>query len=64
MSRIETLELLAKTLLDNKDKVISTDEYNELVAKAKSSEEAELYTELYNYLLKKKQKELVQNGIY
>lgn len=30
MSRIEALELLAKTLLDNKDKVISTDEYNEL----------------------------------
>ncbi len=64
MSRIEALELLAKTLLDNKDKVISTDEYNELVAHAKNQEEADLYTELYNYLLKKKQKELVQNGIY
>ena len=64
MSRKEALELAAKTLLDNKDKVLSTDEYNELLAQAKSNEEAQFYTELYNYLLKKKQKKLVSNGVY
>ncbi len=64
MTRIEAIEQMAKAVLDNEDKVIGTDEYNQLLAQAKTEEERELYTELYNYLLQKKQKELIQNGVY
>ena len=49
MSRIEAVEQMAKAILGNSDKVISTDEYNELISQAHDQEERDLYTELYNY---------------
>lgn len=64
MSRVEAVEQMAKAVLGNSDKVISTDEYNQLIAQAHDREERDLYTELYNYLLKKKQRGLVENGVY
>ena len=64
MSRIEAVEQMAKAILGNSDKVISTDEYNELISQAHDQEERDLYTELYNYLLKNKQRGLVENGVY
>ena len=64
MSRVEAVEQMAKAVLGNSGKVISTDEYNELISQAHDQEERDLYTELYNYLLKKKQRGLVENGVY
>lgn len=64
MSRVEAVERMAKAVLGNSDKVISTDEYNELISQAQNQEERDLYTELYNYLIKKKQRGLVEDGVY
>lgn len=64
MSRVEAVEQMAKAVLGNSDKVISTDEYNELISQAQNQEERDLYTELYNYLIKKKQRGLVEDGVY
>ena len=64
MSRVEAVEQMAKAILGNSDKVISTDEYNELISQAQNQEERDLYTELYNYLIKKKQRGLVEDGVY
>ena len=64
MSRMEAVEQMAKAVLGNSDKVISTDEYNELISQAQNQEERDLYTELYNYLIKKKQRGLVEDGVY
>ena len=64
MSRVEAVEQMAKAVLGNSDKVISTDEYNELISQAQSQEERDLYTELHNYLIKKKQRGLVEDGVY
>ena len=64
MTRIEAIRQMAQIILNNDDKVLGTDEYNELVAQAESREEIDLYTELYNYLLKKKQQTIVKNNIF
>ena len=63
MSCVEAVEQMAKAVLGSRDKVISMDEYNELISQAHDQEERDLYTELYNYLLKKKQRGLVENGV-
>ena len=54
MTRIETVENMVKTILGDESKVLGTDEYNTLIAKAETEEEIELYTAIYNHLLKKK----------
>lgn len=64
MSKTEIIALMAKTILNDNSKVISTDEFNELIAKAETTEEKELYLTLYNYFLQKKQKEVVARGEY
>ena len=61
MTKIETVENMARTILADESKVLGTDEYNILIANSKSEEERELYTELYNYFLKKKHAEVLKN---
>ena len=64
MTRIESLENMAKTILADESKVLGTDEYNTLIAKAETEEEIELYTAIYNHLLKKKHLEVIKNVKY
>ena len=39
MTRIETVENMVKTILSDESKVLGTDEYNNLIAKAETKEE-------------------------
>ena len=64
MTKIETIENMARTILADESKVLGTDEYNILISNSKSEEERELYTELYNYFLKKKHAEVLKNVQY
>ena len=64
MTRIETVENMVKTILSDESKVLGTDEYNTLIAKSETKEERELYTVIYNYLLKKKHAEVIKNVKY
>jgi len=64
MTRIETVENMVKTILGDESKVLGTDEYNTLIAKAETEEEIELYTAIYNHLLKKKHAEVIKNVKY
>ena len=64
MTRIETVENMVKTILSDESKVLGTDEYNTLIAKAETKEEIEFYTVIYNYLLKKKHAEVIKNVKY
>ena len=42
MTKIETIENMARTILADESKVLGTDEYNILIANSKSEEEREL----------------------
>lgn len=64
MTRIETVENMVKTILSDESKVLGTDEYNILISKAETQEEIELYTAIYNHLLKKKHAEVINNVKY
>ncbi len=64
MTKIESLENMAKTILADESKVLGADEYNTLIAKAETEEEIELYTAIYNHLLKKKHAEVIKNVKY
>ena len=64
MTRIETVENMVKTILSDESKVLRTDEYNILISKAETQEEIELYTAIYNHLLKKKHAEVINNVKY
>lgn len=64
MTRIETVENMVKTILGDESKVLGTDEYNILIAKSETKEERDLYTAIYNYLLKKKHSEVIKNVRY
>ena len=62
MSKTEAIENMIKIILGDDNKMISTDEYNELIEKAKTTTEENLYTLIYNYLLQVKQTEVVKNA--
>ena len=44
--------------------MISTNEYNTLLANAATQAEKDFYSEVYNYLLGKKQQEVIANEKY
>ena len=62
MSKTEAIENMIKIILSDKDGMITTDEYNELVKHADNVTEENLYTLIYNYLLQQKQAEVVKNA--
>ncbi len=62
MTKIDSVEKMAKTILDSG--ILSADEFNALADKAKSQEEIELYVQIYNYLLGKRQREVIANESY
>lgn len=64
MTKIELLKFSAETLLGSENQVLSGDEYLELLSSAKTFAEKEFYTQIYNYLLAKRQKEVIANEHY
>ncbi len=64
MSKTEAIEIFAKSVFSGEKKVISTDEFNELMEKAESQQERDFYLYIYSYLLQRSQKEVVQSGKY
>lgn len=64
MTKLELIQATAKTLLNSDSKVISTNEYNTLISTAETQEEKDFYSIMYNFLLGKKQKEVIANEKY
>ena len=64
MTKIETLKNSAIALLGGDNPTISGEEYLELLDGATSWAEKEFYTQIYNYLLAKRQKEVIANERY
>lgn len=64
MTKIETLKNFAEVLFGNDNPTISGEEYLELLDCAKSRAEKEFYTQIYNFLLAQRQKEVIVNESY
>ena len=64
MTKIETLKNSAEILFGSDMPTINGEEYLALLEGAKTEEEKEFYTQIYNYLLAKRQKEVIENERY
>lgn len=64
MTKVETLKNSAKVLFGSDNPMISGEEYLELLDSAKSRTEKEFYTQMYNFLLAQRQKEVIANESY
>ncbi len=62
MTKLELLQQTAKSLLDGG--VLTTDELNALWDNAQSQEEIDFYGQIYNYLIGKRQQEVIANEQY
>ena len=64
MTKIESLKNSAEMLFGGDNPMISGEEYLELLETANSRAEKEFYTQIYNFLLAQKQKEVIKNESY
>lgn len=64
MTKIELLQETAQSLLNDESRIISTNEYLTLISEAKTQEEKDFYSQMYDYLMKKKQEEVIANEKY
>lgn len=64
MTTFELVKQVASDFTQSGEKMLSTDELNALIDSASSKEEVDFYSQLYNYLLARKQKQVIQNGQY
>ena len=64
MTKIETLKNSGQVLFGSDIPTINGDEYLALLDGAKSQAEKEFYTQIYNYLLAKRKKEVIANESY
>lgn len=64
MTTLELVKQVASDFTQSGEKMLSTDELNALIDSASSKEEVDFYSQLYNYLLARKQKQVIQNGQY
>ena len=64
MTTFELDKQIASDFTQSGEKMLSTDELNALIDTASSQEEVDFYSQLYNYLLARKQKQVIQNGQY
>ena len=62
MSTFELVKQVATDFTQSGEKMLSTDELNALIDSAASKDEIDFYSQLYNYLLAKKQQQVIQNG--
>ena len=64
MTKIETLKNSAQVLFGSDTPAINGEEYLALLHGAHSQAEKEFYTQIYNYLLAKRQKEVIAKEHY
>ena len=64
MTTFELVKQIASDFTQSGEKMLSTDELNALIDSASSKEEVDFYSQLYNYLLARKQQRVIQNGLY
>ena len=64
MTTFELVTQVASDFTQSGEKMLSTDELNALIDSASSKEEVDFYSQLYNYLLARKQQRVIQNGQY
>ena len=64
MTKIETLKNSAKVLFGSDMPTINGEEYLALLDDAQSQAEKEFYAQIYNYLLAKRQTEVIANERY
>ena len=64
MTRIQSFQSTAENLFNGNNPVLTSNEYLTLIRKAKTQEEKDFYSQMYNYLLSKKQKEVIANETY
>ena len=64
MTTFELVKQVASDFTQSREKMLSTDELNALIDSASSKEEVDFYSQLYNYLLARKQQRVIQNGQY
>lgn len=64
MTRIEILEMTAQAFLGEENKMMRTSELQTLVANAHSQDERDFYVLIYNFLLGKRQKEVMAKEHY
>ncbi len=64
MTRIQLFQSTAENLFDGNNPVLTAEEYLTLIREAKTQEEKDFYSQMYNYLLSRKQKEVIANETY
>ena len=64
MTKIETLKHSAEILFATDNPALNGEEYLELLEGASSSAEKEFFTQIYNFLLAQRQKEVIKNERY
>lgn len=64
MTTFELVKQVASEFTQSGEKMLSTDKLNALIDSAFSKEEVDFYFQLYNYLLARKQKQVIRNGQY
>ena len=64
MTTFELVKQIASDFTQSGEKMLSTDELNALIDSASSKEEVDFYSQLYNYLLARRQQQVIQNGQY
>ena len=64
MTTFELGKQVASDFTQSGEKMLSTDKLNALIDGASSKEEVDFYFQLYNYLLARKQKQVIRNGQY
>lgn len=62
MEKIEWINGMALTILNEPEKCITELEFNFLLSIAQSQEERDLYVSLYNFFLKKRSEEVINDG--
>ena len=64
MTRIQLFQSTAENLFDSNNPVLTAEEYLTLIREAKTQDEKDFYSQMYNYLLSRKQKEVIANETY
>ena len=64
MTTFELVKQVASDFTQSGEKMLSTDELNALIDSASSKEAVDFYSQLYNYLLARRQQQVIQNGQY
>ena len=64
MTRIQLFQSTAEHLFDGNNPVLTAEEYLTLIRESKTQEEKDFYSHMYNYLLSRKQKEVIANESY